>query len=276
MIIMIYRTAGKETMMPKKRIELIREQLLQHQQVLVSDLSESFGVSTVSIRKDLSILENEGFAQRFYGGASLSLNQAPLTSKGQTVLDFYQDPLRQQLAEAACREIEDGDCLFLGSGRTCCVLARKLERFQKLTVVTNNITALQDLLARVSKVYLIGGEVTSTDANTLFSSWEQPQPFTESIYVNKAFTSISGIDLKAGLTVNSIISTYVFKHIPSMAHRWILMADHSKYDRIAMYPVADLSKIHTIISDDFPDLYREYFQKHRIDIISATQDSDRT
>ena len=262
--------------MPKKRIELIRDQLLQHQQVLVSELSESFGVSAVSIRKDLSILEKEGFAQRFYGGATLHPNETLLAKKAPVMPDFYQDPIRHQLAELACLQIENGDCLFLGSGRTCCVLARKLDRFDHLTVVTNNITALQDLLARVSKVYLIGGEVTSTDANTLFSSWEQPQSFTESIFVNKAFTSISGIDLKAGLTVNSIISTYVFKHIPGMAHRWILMADHSKYDRIAMYPVADLTKVHAIISDEVPSAYASYFSKNKIAIMTPSSDSDHS
>ncbi len=250
--------------MSVKRIEEIKAMLQQQGKVMVNDLSQQFRVSTVSIRKDLASLEKQGLAVRFYGGAQ----KVELHQKGQPQThDFYQNSQRQALAEKACEEIEEGDCIFLGSGRTCCILARKLGRFHHLTVVTNNITALQDLLHRVSKVYLIGGEVTSTDEITLFSSWEQPQAFTESIYVNKAFTSISGIDMKAGLTVNSIISTYVFRHIPTMAHQWILMADHSKYDRIAIYPVAELNKLHTVISNNFPSLYADYFRQHQIRMV---------
>ena len=250
--------------MSVKRMEEIKAMLQQQGKVMVNDLSQQFQVSTVSIRKDLAALEKQGLAKRFYGGAQkverLKNNQLPSP-------DFYQDQTRLALAEKACEEIEEGDCIFLGSGRTCCILARKLDRFNRLTVVTNNITALQDLLHRVSKVYLIGGEVTSTDEITLFSSWEQPQKFTESIYVNKAFTSISGIDVKAGLTVNSVISTYVFRHIPTMAHQWILMADHTKYDRIAIYPVAEISQVHTVISDNFPSSYADYFQHHQVRMV---------
>ena len=247
--------------MSVKRIEEIKAMLEQQDKVMVNDLSQRFRVSTVSIRKDLASLEKQGLAKRFYGGAQ---KMEPQKESNPPSPDFYRDTVRQVLAEKACEEIDEGDCIFLGSGRTCCILARKLDRFTHLTVVTNNITALQDLLHRVSKVYLIGGEVTSTDDITLFSSWEQPQKFTESIYVNKAFTSISGIDVKAGLTVNSVISTYVFRHIPTMAHQWILMADHSKYDRIAIYPVAELNKVHTVISDDFPPPYEDYFQRHQV------------
>lgn len=254
--------------MSAKRMEEIKRMLQQQGKVMVNDLSQQFQVSTVSIRKDLAALEKQGLAKRFYGGAQkvelVKHNQLPTP-------DFYLDQRRQALAEKACGEIEEGDCIFLGSGRTCCILARKLDRFNQLTVVTNNITALQDLLHRVSKVYLIGGEVTSTDEITLFSSWEQPQKFTESIFVNKAFTSISGIDLKAGLTVNSVISTYVFRHIPTMAHQWILMADHNKYDRIAIYPVANIRQVHTVISDDFPPSYSDFFNHHQVRMVLTNQ-----
>ncbi|MDD2533546.1 MAG: DeoR/GlpR family DNA-binding transcription regulator [Eubacteriales bacterium] len=247
-----------------KRIDEIKQAILFEGKVFVNDLSQKYQVSEVSIRKDLTILEKQGFARKFYGGATrLETDKA----NDDNPTDFYQDPLLIKLAERACREIQDGDCIFLGSGRTCCILARKLEQFKNLTVVTNNISALNDLLGRVTKVYLIGGEVTSTDQMTMFSSWDQPQSFTDNIYVNKAFTSISGLDLKAGLTVNSVISTYVYRHISAMAHRWYLMADSSKFDRIAIYPVAELSQIHAIISESIPTTYRQFFTANNVQIL---------
>lgn len=249
-----------------KRWEEIKEMLLREGKVTVAELSHKYQVSEVSIRKDLTLLEKQGYAIRFYGGASLA---APDASKHNPDSDFYQDPIRLSLAKRALQEISDGDCIFLGSGRSCCILARLLDRKKNLIVVTNNITALQDLIGCVAKVYLIGGEVTTTDQKTLFSSWDQAQSFTENIFVNKAFTSISGLDLKAGLTVNSIISTYVYRHIPKMSHHWFLMADLSKFDKISMYPVAELHDIQSIISNAFPPKYAEYFKAAGVELIVA-------
>ncbi len=248
-----------------KRIDEIKQTLLLEGKVFVNELSQKYQVSEVSIRKDLTVLEKQGFARKFYGGATRpEEEQATETA----TINFYQDPLLTALAERACQEIQDGDCIFLGSGRTCCILARRLGQFKNLTVVTNNISALNDLLGQVKKVYLIGGEVTSTDQMTLFSSWDQPQSFTDNIFVNKAFTSISGLDLKAGLTVSSVISTYVYRHISAMAHQWYLLADNSKFDRIAIYPVAELSQIQSIISDSVPPKFRQYFIEHDIQILT--------
>ena len=135
--------------------------LFTNKKVLVNDLSEQFDISRVTIRKDLQQLEDEGIAKRIYGGAMLADCALPSS------LSNVNDRTRIALAERACEEIQDGDSIFLGSGQTCCYLAKLLERFHDLSIVTNNITALNDLLKTDSRVYLLGGEVTSTDAHTL-------------------------------------------------------------------------------------------------------------
>lgn len=252
--------------MSKKRIEEISELLLVDKRVLVSQLAEKFKVSSVTIRNDLVALENKGFAKRIHGGAVLAELER---EHGNDVADFYSDSTRIALATLALREIKDDDCIFLGSGTTCCVLARMLKGFRNLTVITNNITALTDLLENVTRVYLIGGEVTSIDHKTLLSSWEKPDTFLDNIYVTKAFTSISGLDFKAGLTVNSIISTHIFRYIPSMSHCWYLIADSEKFDRIAIYPVAELDKIQVLISNRVPEDYLNYFRDHDVRVVFA-------
>ncbi len=251
--------------MPDNRIDEIKTLLKQEKKVYVNDLSHRFGVSKVSIRKYLAKIESLGLAQRFYGGASLAETQSSDDPNDY----IYTDPLWNSLAQAACKEISHGDSIFIGSGRSCCALAKQLADFEDLTVVTNNITALPELIKNAARVYLIGGEVTSTDKKTLFSSWESPQSLLENIYVNKAFTSTSGLDLKAGLTVDSIISTYIFRQIPTMAHHWYLLADSSKYDKISIYSVADLNQIHTLITDSIPQSYAEHCSKLNIKVIKT-------
>lgn len=242
-----------------ERIDEIRQMLLTYKKVLVNDLANRYQVSTVTIRKDLTSLEEEGIAKRVYGGALLS-------AESFSMISHQTDPVLAGLAEEACLEICDGDNIFLGSGKTCCHLAKCLSRFKNLSVVTNNITALSDLLQAKARVYLLGGEVTSVDNQTLFSSPENPSTFTGNIYVTKAFTSVSGVDMKAGLTVNSIISTYIYHKIPSIARSWYLMADHTKFNRTAMYPVAQLTDLACLISDHVPENYAAFLKERGVEL----------
>ncbi|MDC7226488.1 MAG: DeoR/GlpR family DNA-binding transcription regulator [Spirochaetales bacterium] len=252
--------------MAEKRIEEIKELLRTKGRVYVNDLSARFNVSEVSVRKYLSKLEADGVADRFYGGASLS---APASSLEQAE-GFYANPLLQSLASTARRQIADGDSIFIGSGRSCSVLARMLTGLENLTVVTNNITAMTDIIKNAARVYTLGGEVTTTDGITQFSSWESPENLLKNIFVNKAFTSTSGLDLKAGLTVDSVISSYIFKHIPSMSHRWYLLADSSKFGKISIYSVAELNQLDSVISDNIPADYLQSFKKQGIDVIEIS------
>ena len=243
------------------RLEEIRNILFAQKKVSVNELSSRFHISAVTIRKDLEQLEKEGIVQRVYGGALLAENALPPS------LANTNDSVRVALAERACEEIHDGDSIFLGSGETCCYLAKLLTRFHELSIVTNNITALNDLLRTDARVYLLGGEVTSTDSRTLFSSPENPNTFTNHIFVSKAFTSISGIDLQAGLTVHSIVSTHIYRNLPSIARSWYLMADSSKFDKIAMYPVAQLREVPYFITDDLPEVYQTYCNTNHVQVL---------
>jgi DeoR/GlpR family transcriptional regulator of sugar metabolism len=248
--------------MSSAHLETIQRLLRENQKVLVNDLSEKFNVSKVSVRKYLEKLEQQGIVRRFYGGAELIGRQHDEPVLGPPVL--------QQLALRARQEISDGDAIFVGSGRTCCYLAKTLEGIKNLTVVTNNITALPDLNRFAQRVYLVGGEVTTTDKHTLFSSLENPKTVLGSIVVNKAFTSMSGVHTKAGLTVESMISTYLYKYIPEMAQRWILLLDDSKYDKIAIYQVATLDAIDTIITNSVPPQYAQLFANLGISVVPLT------
>ena len=77
----------------------------------------------------------------------------------------------------------------------------------------------------------------------------------------------SGIDLQAGLTVHSIVSTHIYRNLPSMARSWYLMADCHKFGQIAMYPVADLDAFQYLIADDVPEEYRTILHQNHTEIL---------
>ncbi len=244
-----------------KRLDYIKSALEHKNTVYVADLSESLRVSPVTIRKDLLLLENAGYATRFHGGAQIKRDVANFS----VTKSFYDDERYIRIARLACEHIEEGDSIFLGSGRTCSVLAKMLDKFKKLSIVTNNVTALPDLTSQNHKLHLVGGEIISVDGKTYFASSHDPSQYLKNMYVTKAFTGITGIDMNAGLTVNSVISTYLYRYITGIANSWYLMADSSKFDRIALYTVEkDIGNVECYISDSICEKYTKYFDEHNI------------
>lgn len=251
-----------------ERLDGIKELLTNNSAVYVSELSTIFNVSPVTIRKDLVLLEKLGVAVRFHGGARIA--EHPFAAPAAE--NFYEKEIYIKLATVACREIQNEDSIFLGSGKTCCVLARMLEQFESLSIVTNNVSALDDLIKQKHKIYLVGGEVATVDNITRCASVHDPSKYLGDMNITKAFTSILGVDLNAGLTVNALITTYLYKFISENANRWYVMADHTKFDHIALYTVEkDLKKVSCFITDEIDQKYSDYFDQNQVDHIQCDQ-----
>lgn len=174
----------------------------------------------MSIRKDLQQLEDEGIAKRVYGGAVLADYALPssLLSEGSNT-----DCLSRTQLRGDPRWATD---IFLGSGQTCCYLAKLLERFHNLSIVTNNITALSDLLKTDSRVYLLGGEVTSTDAHTLFPV-PKIQILLQIMFLFQRHSQAFQALICRPVSPYTLLFPRIFIAICRLSLRsWYLMADH--------------------------------------------------
>lgn len=99
--------------------------------VLVIDLSNSFGISEVTIRADLRLLEEKGLVTRFHGGAAKP-GSYMLDSENQEVVleDRYKlasDP-KKRIAQAAAAMIDEGMTIILDSGSTTMLIAEALAK----------------------------------------------------------------------------------------------------------------------------------------------------
>lgn len=247
------------------RLHEIRNILYTKKEVYTNELANYYKVSTVSIRKDLGELEREGVLTRVYGGGIL---KEDVHFEPEFVV-ASEDPILHKIAQKACEQIEEGDIIFLGSGKTCCFLAKMLHHLKNISVVTNNLAAIDDLLRSGAKIHLIGGEVTSTDGIHSFSSPENPKDFIDHICVNKAFTSTSGIDLRVGLTVKSVISTYIYTYIPTIASSWYILADSSKFNKLNMYPAGPLDKIDYLITNNILPEFRQMCDESGVSVLEV-------
>ena len=118
-------------------------QIVQEQgEVSVEQLVQIFDTSEVTIRKDLTALETNGFLLRRYGGAVLM---------PQEIIEDEQDELSERklvIAKAASERIRDHNRIIVDSGSTTAALIKQLNRKQGLVVMTNSLsvaTALRSL-----------------------------------------------------------------------------------------------------------------------------------
>ncbi|MCY6483235.1 DeoR/GlpR family DNA-binding transcription regulator [Clostridium aestuarii] len=167
---------------------------------------------------------------------------------------------KEKIVETAYKTIQKGESIFIGSGTTCYLLAQRIKKEDEISVVTNNISILDLLLPNCKNVILIGGEVICQNG-IKFTLGKKTSNTFEGIYVNRAFTSVTGVDLNAGLTVTKEFSAYIYRGISDITNNWTLMIDDSKYNKIGLVYVASLDSPDCIITNKIDKQYKEIFDK---------------
>jgi DeoR/GlpR family transcriptional regulator of sugar metabolism len=146
-------------MFAEERREKIVELLNQDKRVLVKDLAEKFQISIDSIRRDLSILEEQGLLKKTHGGAipSTKVRQVPPPPD---IRYNEGTPEGNAIAKMAVSYIRENDTVFIGSGSISYVLLKHLPDQMPLTVVTNSMHVADALKDREwIETYLVGGRV---------------------------------------------------------------------------------------------------------------------
>lgn len=110
----------------------------------VKELARHFRVTESTIRRDLAVLEADGYLSRTYGGAR-ALVTHPEVSITQRLGEAHRE--KQAIARWAAAQIQPGETVLLDGGTTTGALAHELRQFDQLTVVTNGLPILQDLSA---------------------------------------------------------------------------------------------------------------------------------
>ncbi|PWH14741.1 MAG: DeoR/GlpR transcriptional regulator [Anaerolineae bacterium] len=229
----------------EERHQIILETLEARGSVTVNEMVERFGVSEMTIRRDLDALERRGLLRRVHGGAVLDRGRSyepPFVARSVENL-----AAKQQIARAAVALIENGDSIILDVGTTTLEIARQLVDKQNLTVITPCLQ-IATLLAENPNIRLIltGGIVRPTELSMVGHLAERA---LRDFYVDKLFLGAAGVDLEAGLTEYNLEDTLVKQVMIKNAKRVILVADSSKFGRIAFTAIAPINVINTLITD---------------------------
>ncbi|MEW8977978.1 MAG: DeoR/GlpR family DNA-binding transcription regulator [Symbiobacterium sp.] len=232
-------------MFPEERKRRILERVRSGGSVTVQDLSQAFGVSESTIRRDLRELEQEGLLERTHGGAVAA---DPTRAEPSYAEKSDQNRAEKMaIARVAAGMVHDGASIILDAGTTTLEVARLLKDRRDLTVVTNSYPIAAELAeAPGVEVIVTGGSVRGT---TLALVGPLAERALEQVNVDITFLGTNGIDLERGLTTPTPAEASVKRRMIAAARKVVVVADSTKAGRVAFATVAPVSKMDMLITD---------------------------
>jgi DeoR/GlpR family transcriptional regulator of sugar metabolism len=229
-----------------ERQKQLLEAISQYRKITITELSGQFDVSDITIRRDLKTLEEQGLVQLAHGGMVYSkpVQQEPPIIQRQQI----QRDAKLRIAARAASLITDGESVFIGSGSTAYFVARCLKHQRQVTVVTNALSIVNELADDTNiNLIVLGGMLRTTELSMIGHITEQA---LREVRVDKVIFGIRAIDVEAGLTNDYMPEIMTDRAILDMGSQVILVADHSKFGRIASAFVAPIHRVSTVITDN--------------------------
>lgn len=231
---------------PEQRRREILE-LLRHEPVQsYRQLTEQLGVSHMTVRRDSSVLAEQGRVRLTQGGvaAAHSMGIEPSRTSKATA----HTPEKNGIAKAAAKFVKDSMVIYLDAGTTIQSVAPLLEERQDLTVVTNDLSTAMSFLQHPGvDLIMVGGRVDKANHSTV---GRLAAMTISELSLDIAFVSCSSWDAKHGLTTPMEAKIDLKRTAISAAGESILLADSAKYGSFAKHRVAHLREIDTVITDN--------------------------
>jgi len=215
--------------------------------VRVADASLELGVSEVTVRGDLTALENTGVLVRVHGGAM------PSTTGGESSLESSLDrdaAAKRAIARAAARLVSSGQGIYVDAGSTAMALAEALvdrQDLHDLTIVTSGLTialALEPALPRFTVI------VTGGTLRPLQHSLVNPfaVPMLESLHLDTAFIGCNGIHATGGVTNVNLPEAEIKSRVLARAKRGVLIADGTKVGRVDLAVIGRVDQFDSLVT----------------------------
>lgn len=239
----VMETNNDQRIFQEERLQGILKILKKENRVLITDLCKTFNTTSVTIRKDLDLLEKEGALQRTHGGAipnkslfhGLALNE-------KEKLNLEE---KERIAKEAVKMISEGDVVMLDSGSTTTQLAKEMKNLKGVTVITNAVNIALELINTELEIILTGGSLQK-NSSTLIGPLADDS--LRKISADKLFHGVDGIDYEIGLTTPDVTEANTSHVMMQRAGENILLVDSSKFGRRSLGVICQLKDINKIIT----------------------------
>jgi DeoR/GlpR family transcriptional regulator of sugar metabolism len=227
-----------------RRRELIRDRVVEAGSVRIEDLATEFGVTGMTIHRDLNALESQGWLRKVRGGATVDTSALIDTTVRHRLTDKVTE--KKEIAARAVQYVDGADAVILDDSTTALQLAHLLPDHAPLTVITNFLMAINSLVGKSGiELIALGGSYNATyDA---FLGLHAREGLSR-LRADVVFMSTTAI-LDRRLYHKSQETILIRHAMMGAAARKILLADHSKFRRRATHELAALTDFDVVIVD---------------------------
>ncbi|NCP21584.1 MAG: transcriptional regulator [Flavobacteriales bacterium CG03_land_8_20_14_0_80_35_15] len=227
------------------RHKLILNKLELNGYVNVNELSLEFGVSVVTIRKDLKLLEERKLLFRSHGRA---IPVDPyITEHHVNIKEKIHAEEKVRIAIKAASNLEPNDSIILASGTSVIEFAKHIKQIEGLTVLTASLDSAI-ILAEYPNIDIIqlGGMVRRNSSSVVGPIGEK---MLAEFTFTKLFLGVDGIDLDYGLTTTNAMEASLNKQMIAVAQKIIVLADSSKFGKKGFGRICGFEDVDQIITD---------------------------
>ncbi|MDF2586867.1 MAG: transcriptional regulator, DeoR family [Anaerocolumna sp.] len=241
----------------KKIIEMIQE----NGNVQVEKLAEDLGVSTMTIRRDLKKLKDEGIIERCYGGAVIK-QEVTYADK-----QINNKKSKEQIASKCAEHVKADNVVFLDAGTTTYEIARMISSIPGLLVVTNDLEIAQLLKNSDVELIVCGGTVQKT-TGSMYGYYATQM--MENFQFDIGFFGAASIDRNMQVLTPTIEKVFFKRLIMKNCKQLYLAVDNSKFNKKAMSKVSNLSDYTAVVTDyKFSENELDRLVKDGVKIISV-------
>ncbi len=217
----------------------------------VAELAERFGVSEMTVRRDLHLLEREGGILRARGGAMRSgAVETVMQEPSYAARRGVNHGAKRRIAEAAAKLVGDCDVIGLDVGSTVTALAERLRSRQDLGIITHNLQVVNAVAATEAgpRLYVLGGHFRRSEGSLI---GPEARRELERLWLNTAFIGVAGLGAE-GLFDYSPEEAEIKTLYSARAHLTCVLCDSSKFGRRSLVRFAGLETVDIVVTEAEP------------------------
>jgi DeoR/GlpR family transcriptional regulator of sugar metabolism len=259
------------TSAPRRR-EQLTQFIAEQGYCTISELSEAFAVSEMTIRRDVTRLVEQGLVRGFRGGVG-SLTRAELVGSDYRYRDVSHASEKHAIAARAVGLVDEGAVIAVDAGTTAHQLAALLPLDLDVTVITNSFAVIESLVSHPgARVICLGGTLHQESL-----SFDGPGTLGDiaNLQVQRLFLGASGISERGAFCANGF-DAITKRALIEVSEDVVLLADSSKFGNSAMVKICDWDAIDRVIIDSgIPKEQQAMLTGHDVEVITvATEERD--
>jgi len=233
----------------------------------ITELSEVFQVSKVTIRRDLDALEAQKRVIKAYGGAiSIQGKRSADIPQSQRMLENVD--AKQRIGALAASLIEDNDTIIIDTGTTTLAMIRNITA-KNVTVITHDLLiAMEVIRCRCAELIVAGGSWESTGYAL---TGGQTIDSYRKMHVDKVYIGCDAVDRDFGISSRAMSAVELKKTFLEIADRTVLLADQTKFGKKAFYSLYPMHAVDMILTDSLDAEYRELCEAQGICVRTAEE-----